>query len=160
LDELFPEEIMPTFQTSYSINAPLKEVAQFHRNSKAMKRLTPPPVFIQIHHAETLAEGSMSEFTMWFGPLPVRWLAVHSGVDPDHGFTDTQLSGPMKFWKHSHHFTSVDENSSRIEELIQYEHHPGIKGLITRLLFSPPGLSWLFLYRKLAINRILKKPSA
>jgi hypothetical protein len=43
---------------------------------------------------EPLAEGSISDFTLWFGPLPIRWTARHSHIDPLHGFTDTQVRGP------------------------------------------------------------------
>lgn len=85
---------MPVFDTSFTVPAPLQKVAEFHRDTRALKRLTPPPVFVQIHSMEPLAEGSRSVFTMWFGPLPLRWTAIHSNVDTMHGFTDTQEKGP------------------------------------------------------------------
>lgn len=146
---------MGHYQQSYLIKAPIEKVALFHRDSQAIKKLTPPPVLIQIHLAEPLAEGSRSVFTMWFGPIPVKWTAVHSDVDPDHGFTDTQERGPMKYWKHSHRFIRIDNKSTRIEESIQYEHNSGITGLFTRIFYSSVGLRWLFYYRQLILNRIL-----
>ena len=141
----------------------LKDVAGFHRDSQAIKKLTPPPIRIQIHTAEPLSEGSRSEFTMWFGPFPIQWLAVHSEVDPDGGFTDSQHKGPMKYWEHSHRFFSGNNDTSLIVEKIKYEHHPGLKGIVTRLLFSTPSLKWLFYYRKIALNRIfarIRRPSS
>ena len=44
---------------------------------------------------EPLGNGSVSEFTLWMGPLPVHWIAIHKDVDPMRGFQDNQLSGPF-----------------------------------------------------------------
>ena len=67
---------MPVFDFTFSVRAPLQAVAAFHHDTRALKRLTPPPVFVQIHSMEPLAEGSRSEFSMWFGPVPLRWVAA------------------------------------------------------------------------------------
>jgi ligand-binding SRPBCC domain-containing protein len=96
-----------------------------------------------------MAEGSISEFTLWLGPIPVRWQAVHSNVGPN-GFTDTQISGPLKYWRHTHRFDSVSENSTQIDEHIEYEHISGWRGLLSGLLFGYPGLMALFAYRRFA----------
>lgn len=90
-----PEDFaVKTFQYAFAVRAALAAVAEFHHDARALQRLTPPPLFVQLHRVEPLAEGSLASFTLWFGPLPVRWMAVHSGVDFLHGFTDTQHSGP------------------------------------------------------------------
>lgn len=77
---------MPTFTYTFVVNAPLTAVAAFHHDTRILKKLTPPPIFVQIHRYEPLGDGSEAEFTLWFGPLPVRWLAVHLEVG-EHGFT-------------------------------------------------------------------------
>lgn len=138
---------MNVFENSFRVNAPLAAVASFHNSTAALRRLSPPPVFIQFHHLEPLTEGSTVEFTMWFGPIPLRWTAVHSNVDPLQGFTDTLVRGPMKIWKHSHQFIVVDENTTRISEHVEYEHFNGMRGLLTRILFSEIGFRLLFWYR-------------
>ena len=48
---------MPVFETSFLVPASLSAVAAFHRGTEALKQLTPPPVFVQLHHVEPLAEG-------------------------------------------------------------------------------------------------------
>ena len=80
---------MPVFDYAFTVRAPLARVAEFHRDTRALQRLSPPPMFVQLHRLEPLAEGSVAEFTLWLGPLPLRWRAVHSNVDPLGGFTDT-----------------------------------------------------------------------
>jgi ligand-binding SRPBCC domain-containing protein len=120
-------------------------------------RLTPPPIFLRMHRVEPMAESAVSEFTMWFGPIPVRWVAVHYEVDQLHGFTDEQQVGPLARWVHTHRFTAESETVTRIEENIQYDHLTGLRGWLTRVLFSQPALWMLFTYRQI-ITRISLEP--
>lgn len=136
------------FEYKFTVHASLDNVLDFHRNTRTLKWLTPPPVFVQLHHVQPLAEGSISEFTLWFGPLPVRWKAIHTSVGP-HGFTDTQQSGPMKVWRHTHRFLAEGEHKTQIHERIEYQHHSGLRGILSRLLFTRPTLWMLFTYRRL-----------
>jgi ligand-binding SRPBCC domain-containing protein len=138
---------MPTFDYTFTVNAPLTAVSEFHNDTRILKKLTPPPIFVQIHQFEPLAESSVAEFTLWFGPLPLRWQAVHSDVGP-HGFTDTQAKGPLRYWQHTHRFTAVSDTTTQIHEHIEYDYGDGLWGLFTRLLFNKPGLYALFTGRK------------
>lgn len=147
---------MQLFEYRFQVQASLEAVSFFHHDTRVLKQLTPPPVFAQIHSVEPLAEGSRSEFTLWFGPLPVRWVAVHSAVDREVGFTDTQLRGPMKSWQHRHEWHAVDAQTTMMRERIEYEHQPGIRGLLTRLLFARPLLEIMFAYRAWATRRAVK----
>jgi len=128
-------------------------VAEFHYDTSVIKRLTPPFIIMQLHKIEPMAEGSVSEFTLWLGPLPVRWVAIHSKVDPQRGFTDTQQQGPFKQWVHTHTFTPEGENLTCVNDHIEYEHYPGLRGLISRLLFPRVGLFLTFTYRRLITRR-------
>lgn len=138
---------MPVFDYAFTVAAPLASVRDFHRDTSALKRLTPPPTFVRLHTIEPLAEGSVSTFTLWVGPLPLRWTAVHRGVS-DQGFTDVQRSGPAAKWEHTHTFVPLAEGLTEIREHIEFEHKPGAWGLVTRLLLSKPNLLLMFAYRK------------
>ncbi len=150
---------MATFEFSFTVDASLAEVSRFHHDTSVLKRLTPPPIFAQIHEFEPLGENSLASFTLWFGPIPIHWQAVHTDVD-EHGFTDTQLRGPLKRWRHTHHFTAIDERTTRVDESIDYEHHAGWKGLLSRLLFSGAALKGLFTARMLITRRLVKRDRA
>ena len=146
---------MPIFETTFTVNAPLEAVAAFHADTSALKILNPPFVFVQLHRVDPMAEGSISEFTLWMGPLPIRWRAVHSGVG-SNGFTDTLEDGPMASWRHTHQFEAIDEENTQIHEHIEYEYPAGWRGLLSRILFGRLGLTALFAYRKWATQRALK----
>jgi ligand-binding SRPBCC domain-containing protein len=147
---------MAEFNYSFVVKAPLTRVAEFHHDAQALKRLTPPPIITQIHSVEPLAENSVAEFTLWFGPLPIRWRAVHTAVDMLHGFTDVQQKGPLKSWAHTHTFIPVSDEITQVREHIEFEHYPGMRGLLSRLLFPRVGLYLLFTYRKWTTRRLLE----
>jgi ligand-binding SRPBCC domain-containing protein len=146
---------MPVFDYSFTVDAPLEAVRDFHHDTSALKKLTPPPTIVQLHSIEPLGEGSVSRFTLWVGPLPLKWKAVHRNVS-DRGFTDVQAEGPAAKWEHTHTFVPVSTSVTEIREHIEYEHKRGFWGLVTRALFSWPNLWFMFTYRKLATRWALR----
>ncbi|HRV91500.1 MAG TPA: SRPBCC family protein [Anaerolineae bacterium] len=150
---------MPIFEHHFTVNGPLARVVNFHRDPHILKRLTPPPLIIQIHRFEPLAEGSIADFTLWFGPLPIHWVAVHQNVDFPHSFTDIQREGPLKSWRHTHSFIPISDNLTRVNDVIEFEHEAGPKGLLSRLLFPKSALKTLFFYRQ-AVTRYMVEASA
>ena len=147
---------MPVFDYRFTVAAPIAAVREFHRDTSAHKRHTPPPTIVQLHSIEPLAEGSVSRFTLWVGPLPLRWTAVHRGVHAD-GFTDVQAAGPAAKWEHTHSFVPLSSDTTEIREHIEYEHKRGAWGLVTRVLFSKPNLWFMFGYRKFATRWWLRR---
>lgn len=146
---------MPVFDYQFVVNASKDAVREFHRDTSALKRLTPPPTIVQLHDIEPLAEGSVSRFTLWVGPLPLHWTAIHRDVS-ENGFTDVQSEGPARKWEHTHTFSVIDEQSTKIHEHIEYEHKSGFWGIVTRVLFARPNLYLMFTYRKLVTRWHLK----
>ncbi len=143
---------MPVFDFRFVVDAPVKAVSAFHFEPGILKTLTPPLIIMRVHRFEPLAEKSIADFTMWMGPLPIRWQAVHSNVSAS-GFTDTQTSGPMKSWIHTHSFAAIDENTTEVHEHIKFEHHRGLRGIRSRILFPRFALVALFTMRKLITRR-------
>ena len=143
---------MPTFDFRFAVDAPISVVREFHKDTRALKLLTPPPTIVQLHDIEPLAEGSVSRFTLWVGPLPLRWEAVHRDVS-EHGFTDIQRSGPAKKWEHTHTFAPLGENKTEVREHVEYEHAGGFWGAVTRVLFAKPNLYVMFTYRRIITRK-------
>jgi ligand-binding SRPBCC domain-containing protein len=137
------------------IHAPLTKVARFFQNPVALRWLTPPPLFVQFHQVQPLNEGSLTDFTLWIGPMPIRWLAVHSEVHPLHGFTDRQVRGPFKQWVHRHTFLPVGEDATEVIDEIQAElsQNP-LLNLVGRFMWL--NLPLLFAYRGWRMRRALR----
>lgn len=151
---------MAVFRAASRLRAPVEAVAEFHARPGALKRLTPPPIFVQVRRADPLAEGALADFTLWFGPLPVPWLALHHSVDLRSGFADRQVRGPLRRWEHTHRWqaavTPRGEACTLIEDQIEYEHFAGLRGLLTRLLFARPLLRVMFAYRHWVTRRAVE----
>ncbi len=143
---------MSTFENRFIVSGSVDDVDRFHRAPETFGRLVPPGLILQIHRQDTLAEGSVNEFTMWMGPIPVYWKAVHSQVC-DTGFTDSQESGPLKSWVHRHSYERVSDRETRVVDRIEYQHFGGWRGMRSRLLFSAIGLRILFAWRVRATRR-------
>lgn len=141
---------MAQYRHRVEVEASLTAVSDFHSDSRALRTLTPPPIWVQFHQVEPLAEGSVADFTMWLGPLPVRWTAVHSQVTP-HGFIDTQKRGPFKKWVHRHRFQEL--GNGRTAVLDEIEAEPG--NLVSRFMWLT--LPILFAYRGWQTRRICQK---
>ena len=109
--------------------------------------MIPFPLIVRMHGVESLGEGSRSAFTIWMGPFPVYWQAVHHHVNLPHGFSDRQLQGPFRYWNHIHSFRLVNENQTEIVDEVQAE----TGGLASRLIWF--SLPLIFFYRTLIIRR-------
>jgi len=150
---------MPVFDHSFVVDAPLAAVRAFHGDTSALSVLSPPGTFVHLHAIEPLAEGSVSRFTLWLGLLPVRWTAVHRGVS-ERGFTDVQAEGPAASWEHTHSFVPLDDGRTRVDDHVEFAHQPGLRGLLTRVLFSRPNLRFLFGWRAFATRRAVRRLAA
>ena len=149
---------MRQFSHRTRIKAPIAAVAAFHLDSRALKLLTPPPVFVQMQHVDPLAENSIADFTLWIGPLPVRWVAVHTEVDPRSGFKDRQVHGPFKFWVHRHTFEQQGADVTDVIDEIQAEFGHGFWGLLSRFMWI--NLPFMFAYRGWVTRRAVAKTVA
>lgn len=143
------------YRRSFTVEAPVAAVARFHSDTRALKVLTPPPIWMQARHIEPLNEGSRSEFVLWLGPLPVRWVAVHRQVD-GRGFEDQQEQGPFKRWVHRHQFTPLNEHQTQVTDDISAElSNQPLKWLVGAAMWL--GMPALFAYRAWRTRREIGK---
>ena len=148
---------MKVFQHDFRVRAPLSRVAAFHRDPETLKKLTPPPIIIRFTRIEPLQEGSTAEFTMWIGPLPVRWRTLHIEVNSQRGFTITQIEGPFAYWMHWYTFEPLDEQTTVIINEIEAQPHRDLFwGAICLMVWL--SLPLIFRYRVWRTRRELETP--
>ncbi|GAB4397237.1 MAG: SRPBCC family protein [Anaerolineales bacterium] len=145
---------MKTYRHEFTVNAPLAAVADFHHDTRALRLLTPPPIWVQFHDVQPLAENSLADFTLWMGPLPIRWVARHTEVARERGFTDTQVRGPFREWIHTHSFHPQPDGTTLVRDEIRAE--PG--GLISWGMWLT--LPLLFAYRAFQTRRAVRAAQA
>lgn len=134
----------------------LAKMIAFHNDPGVLGKLSPPPLIVQVIHngRQSLTEGEV-EFRLWFGPFPIRWLARHEPGPTSHSFADVMVRGPLAYWRHEHIFEEAPDGVVLIDR-VTLAHHPGIRGLLTRLMFDGVLLRFLFFYRHLRTRYALK----
>lgn len=144
------------YQHIFRVRAPQAAVAAFHRRSEALRAITPPPIIVQLHAAPpTLGEGDEMDFTLWLGPVPIRWVAHIERVTPE-SFVDRQVRGPFRRWEHTHSFVKIGDHCTEVRDAIDAE--PG-EGLYRKLVSLGMwlGLPILFAYRGWKTRRMLER---
>jgi len=143
----------------FRVRAPLARVAEFHSRTTSLALLTPPPMIARIHRAPTIQrEGDEVDFTMWLGPLPIRWIARIDSVS-ETSFADRQVRGPFRHWLHRHTFTPLDAETTDVIDEVQAALKAhwlwGAVGLIMWL-----AMPLLFAYRGWKTRRALETKPA
>ena len=137
------------FEKRSVMKTTLQKMIDFHAAPETMPKLSPPPIFVQVKRDDrtSLTEGEL-EFILWFGPIPVHWLARHQPGPTEQSFADLMVEGPMAYWRHEHIFEEVPGGTALIDR-VTIDHKPGLRGLLTRLMFDGIPLRILFFYRHL-----------
>ncbi len=144
-----------TFEHQSIIPTTMAAMLAFHGDVKALPRLTPPPLVVQLLRDSrvSLTEGDV-DFNLWFGPVPIRWVARHEAGPTAISFVDRMIKGPMALWVHQHIFRQV-ASGVELTDRISLVHPAGWRGLLTRLVFDGLPLRLLFLYRHWRTKRAL-----
>ncbi|MEH2240744.1 SRPBCC family protein [Nostoc sp.] len=108
------------FKHSSVINAPPEVVWKFHERPDILQLLNPPWQPVQVVRREGgLNVGAITEFRLFLGPLPLTWLARHTGYEKYRLFIDEQISGPFESWVHRHEFEPED-GKTRLTDAISF----------------------------------------
>lgn len=147
------------YRHAFRVDAAPDEVAAFHVQALSLQAITPPLMPMRLHRApDQMVDGAEMEFTLWLGPIPVRWHARVEDVSPA-GFVDRQVSGPFAQWVHRHTFLAMDGGATQVVDQVEAR-------VRRHLLWGPVGLAmWLglpllFAYRGWRTRRLLERDAA
>jgi uncharacterized protein (TIGR01777 family) len=138
---------MPTFLRRTRIPVSAAETYRWHERPGAFERLTPPWSRVEVlERSGGIADGRVV-FRMYNGPLPVRWVAQHTGAIEGREFRDRQESGPFARWEHVHRFLPAGEHACDLEDRIDYAAPLGAAGALVEPFLIRPMLDRTFAYR-------------
>lgn len=139
---------MPVFEKKSVMPAPADEVFRWHSRPGAFERLVPPWQRITVtERANGIRDGARLVMVIHTGPVRVRWEARHSGYEEGREFTDEQVSGPFKSWRHTHRFVPDSEAASALHDRIEYELRFGPAGRILMAGYTSRLLERMFRFR-------------
>ena len=101
--------------------APARELFDWHARPGAFERLNPPfePVEI-LERSGGIAPGARTVLRILLGPVPTRWVGVHTALEDGRSFADRQESGPFGLWEHVHRMLPDGDARSVLEDDIRY----------------------------------------
>ncbi len=124
------------------IAVPLDRVFRFVSDPMNLPRLMPPELDAEIRsierpassgearaHGEPAPAGVGTEITLSVRlapPLPLRttWVARIVELEPNHHFTDVQVKGPFRHWRHRHGFEPAPlagEDGTLVQDDLEYD---------------------------------------
>ncbi len=124
---------------------PIDEIFPFFADARNLERITPPFLRFQVTTPEPIEMrvGAVIDYKLKVRGLPLRWRSRITHWAPGVAFTDEQVKGPYKVWRHTHTFESV-EGGTRAGDIVEYAV-PG--GPIAHALFVRRDVKAIFEYR-------------
>lgn len=137
-----------------------EEVFRYHEHPRALTWLIPPWESVRpIVPPKSLDVGTRVVLENRLGPIRLRWVALHTELEPPHLFADRQESGPFAFWYHRHRFLDDGQGGTILRDEVEYQL-PG--GKLAELLFGTwvrSKLERMFRYRHDVTRRMIESGS-
>ncbi|MCB9579225.1 MAG: SRPBCC family protein [Polyangiaceae bacterium] len=137
------------------IAAPLSEVFAFFSEAKNLEELTPPDLSFRILTPEPIEmhPGTVIDYRIRLGPIPLRWRTVIERFEPERLFVDAQHRGPYRSWWHEHHFRA-DGAHTEMEDRVYYAVPFGPLGRAVNGVFVKRQLRHIFEFRARAMREL------
>jgi ligand-binding SRPBCC domain-containing protein len=121
---------MPTFDKESPMPVSADALYRWHMQPGAFDALIPPWQNVEVlERPDRLEEGARLVMKVYlFGPVGMRWVALHRDFVEGRQFVDEQLEGPFAEWEHTHRFEPVDSDRSILHDHVEYEPPMGALG--------------------------------
>ena len=109
---------------------------------------------------QTIYKGMVIDYKV--APLfdiSVHWRTEIVQVEEGRSFTDLQVSGPYKLWRHFHEFIPNDAGVM-IKDTVDYELPLGIVGGLAHAFIVKRKLNFIFNYRHEVLERMYNRKNA
>lgn len=140
--------VMHTFLRSSYFPVSCEELFQWHERIGAFDRMVPPWMHLDmISRNGTIHNGDEVSLRMHFGPFSLDFKFLHQNYIANSQFQDVQIKGPFSYYAHTHRFEAVEDNKSKITDIIQYKLPLASLSHFATKHFIEDRLNRLFTYR-------------
>lgn len=158
---------MPVFRYTTDIPLPIDEVWSLFQNTEVLlPALTPPKQKLVIEQIHPVPQQVGTEIVMQIRSMigRITWVARLIEIVPPHPtltgiearFVDLQVRGPFRFWRHTHEFETLTDQSTRMTDHVEYRLGWGPIGWFADRLVIPVLLRRLFEYRQNAMDNMIR----
>lgn len=138
------------------IPRPLSEVFPFFADAANLEIITPPWLHFRIltPHPIVMEPGTLIDYRIVLSGVPLKWRTRIETFEPPYRFTDVQLRGPYRLWRHTHEFHE-HEGGTLMLDRVDYQLPLGPLGSLAHRLFVQRQLRQIFDFRYETIERLL-----
>jgi ligand-binding SRPBCC domain-containing protein len=147
---------MPVIHLSTTIKAPIELVFDLARSIDLH--------ILSLSHTNEKAIAGRTSGLVLKGET-VTWEATHLGitqqltshitnVQPHDFFADEMVSGAFKSFKHEHHFDTLSEGKTLMEDIFEYKSPLGILGKAADVLFLKKYMTRLLEHRNQTLKEV------
>jgi lipocalin/ligand-binding SRPBCC domain-containing protein len=109
------------------VPAPADAVFRWHERPEALLHLMPPGNWVRVEHREGgLRDGGRVTLAIGLGPFRFRWEARHYGYVRGKEFSDEQVRGPFRTWRHTHRMEAIGTSQTLYEDRVEYMLRGGV----------------------------------
>ena len=146
------------FERAQLVPYPLEPTFDFFTDPRNLERLTPAFLHFEfLHEPPAVAvEGTVLDYRLRLYGIPIKWRTRIVLVEPPLKFVDIQEKGPYAFWRHTHSFRAIGEQTEMTDR-VEYAIPFGPFGEIARLLFVDRSLREIFDYRQRELAGVMKR---
>ena len=147
-----------SFERSVEFEVPVEEAFAWHERPGALERLAPPWEKMRvISMSGGIETGAKVVMETRIGPIWKRGVAEHTDYRKGRLFRDVQREGPFAEWDHTHEFSALGENRSRLDDRIRYRLPLGPLGALFGGAFARSKIESLFRYRHMTVKTDLER---
>jgi uncharacterized protein len=141
--------------------ASARALFDWHARPGALERLNPPFDRVQVLESTGgLAVGARTVLRVHLGPIPRKWVAVHTQLEEGVSFSDSQASGPFALFEHTHRMVPQGADRSVLEDEVHYRMPFGWPGTLAGGRLARAKLESLFAYRHTLLSADLARHRA
>lgn len=149
------------FVATTPLPASADAVFDWHEAPGAFARLTPPWERVQVvRHEGGIRDGARVSLRVGPKPFSLRWELEHRDYQPGRSFTDLQLAGPFRYWKHVHRMIPEGPQACVLEDAIEYELPFGAIGWLVGRPLVQRRLKRLFAFRHAVTRQAFERAPA
>jgi len=143
-----------TFVATTPIAASAEAVFDWHEAPGAFERLTPPWERVRVvRHEGGIRDGAQVSLRVGPWPVSLRWDLEHLEYQYGRAFTDRQVRGPFRSWRHRHRMIPSGADACVLEDAFEYELPFGAVGRLIGGPFVQWKLRRLFAFRHQVTKR-------
>ena len=137
---------------------PVDDVFPFFADAMNLEQITPPWLHFHVVTPPPIEmfAGRLIDYRLKIHGVPVGWRTKIECWDPPHRFTDVQLRGPYRYWRHEHEFEQTDAGT-RCLDRVRYGV-PG--GSIVHSLLVRRDVQAIFAYREKMLLQVFDRQPA